>query len=61
MTERELIPDLIALLVCPGCRRDLQDVKEGLLCQSCGLLYPIVNGVPVMVREHAKAYPETSR
>ena len=55
-----LDPRLLDILCCPAqvggkaCHGDLQETPEGLLCQSCGLLYPIEDGIPVMLVDHAK-------
>jgi uncharacterized protein YbaR (Trm112 family) len=46
-------PELRSLLVCPVCRGDLRDVRRGLLCASCALVYPVVDGSPYLVRECA--------
>jgi uncharacterized protein YbaR (Trm112 family) len=45
--------ELRALLVCPACRGELRDVRRGLLCAPCGLVYPVVDGSPYLVRECA--------
>ena len=39
---------LLEMLRCPGCRGVLvfSDNKEDLFCKSCGLLFPIINGIP---------------
>ena len=55
-----LDPRLLDILCCPAqvggkaCHGDLQETPEGLLCQTCGLLYPIEDGIPVMLADHAK-------
>ncbi|MEZ4319137.1 MAG: Trm112 family protein [Myxococcota bacterium] len=49
MSER-----LRALLVCPVCKGDLDDVPDGLRCPADRLVYPIVDGVPWMLPERAK-------
>ena len=49
-----LDPELRALLVCPACRGELVDVEQGLCCLTCRLSYPVIDGVPYMVRECAK-------
>ncbi|MDP2875919.1 MAG: Trm112 family protein [Holophaga sp.] len=53
-------PRLMEILCCPAdrggepCHGDLVEHSEGLLCQACGLLYPIVDGIPVMLVEEAR-------
>jgi len=48
---------LLELLRCPACRGTVQAQPEdrGLLCASCGRLYPIVDGIPVMLVDEARA------
>lgn len=49
-----LDPRLLEILCCPACHGDLVEKPEGMHCQSCGLLYPIEDGIPVMLVDHAK-------
>ncbi len=52
-------PALRQWLVCPACRGELSDdatagdAVDGLGCRACGLLYPVVDGVPWMTPEQA--------
>ncbi len=51
-----LDPELLAILVCPNDRGDL-DVREQeqvLVCRSCGYRYPIRDGIPVMLIDEAE-------
>jgi uncharacterized protein YbaR (Trm112 family) len=54
-----LDPRLLAILCCPAeyqgssCHGDLEELPEGLRCGSCGLLYPIQDGIPVMLQDAA--------
>lgn len=41
-------------LRCPKCKGVLIDQKDGLLCQSDDLLYPIRDGLPIMLIDQAK-------
>lgn len=52
--DSPLDPEVRALLVCPRCRGDLLDVPGGLLCPADRVVYPIEDGVPLMVAEHAR-------
>jgi hypothetical protein len=47
---------LLDLLRCPACRGVVRphDHEQGLLCASCGRLYPIVDGIPVMLVDEAR-------
>ena len=49
-------PVWVELLVCPECRGALMEEKGGLVCERDRRLYPIVNGVPHMVPEAARAW-----
>ena len=49
-----LDPRLLDILCCPACHGDLVEKAEGLHCQGCGLLYPIEDGIPVMLVDQAK-------
>jgi uncharacterized protein YbaR (Trm112 family)/SAM-dependent methyltransferase len=63
--------ELFEILCCPKCREDLElrsfereddDVVEGLLvCNACGLLYPIVEGIPHMLPNALPESPEFVR
>lgn len=55
-----LDPRLLEILCCPAerdgeaCHGELEEGAQGLRCKACGLLYPIVDGIPVMLPEEAK-------
>ena len=48
-------PSLLEILCCPAvhagnaCHGDLVQLKSGLQCQTCGLVYPIENGIPILL------------
>jgi hypothetical protein len=46
---------LLEILACPKCKGDirLKDDESGLICDRCGLLYPIKDGIPIMLIEEA--------
>jgi uncharacterized protein len=50
-----LDPRLLELLRCPVCRRAVRPTADGaaLACDGCGRLYPVVDGIPVMIAEDA--------
>lgn len=54
-----LSPDLAALLCCPRCHGPLKELAspEGLRCDRCALLFPIVDGIPNMLLEEARPLP----
>ncbi len=45
-------------LVCPKCRRSLIYKKTGeeeiLICDNCGVYYPVEDGIPILLAEDAK-------
>jgi uncharacterized protein len=53
-----LDPELLAIIVCPACRADLDLVEAGesaeLVCQGCGLAYPIRDDIPVLLVDEAR-------
>jgi uncharacterized protein YbaR (Trm112 family) len=47
-------PDLLRILVCPACRGELRPpAPRGLECSACGRVYPVRDGIPVMLVEEA--------
>lgn len=52
MTELE---ELIKLLACPKCKGELKinDAADGVICEQDALLFPIKNGIPVMLADQA--------
>ena len=46
-------PKLLELLVCPDCHGELIEQGDVLICQQCGLHYPVRDGVPIMLIEEA--------
>lgn len=55
----DLDPTLLEIIVCPACHTDLELVGDGtatpeLVCQGCGLAYPIRDNIPVMLVDEAR-------
>jgi len=54
-----LDPRLLAILCCPAeyqgspCHGEFKELPDGLLCAACGLLYPIQDGIPVLLQDAA--------
>lgn len=50
-----LSKDLLDILVCPKCKTPVVQEGSSLRCTSrdCGLVYPIRDGIPVMLIEEA--------
>lgn len=51
----EIEPELLEILACPACRERVDPAAEGagLECRRCGLLYPVRDGIPVLLVEEA--------
>jgi uncharacterized protein YbaR (Trm112 family) len=50
-----IAPWLLEILVCPACHGSLgPPAADGLECRACGRVYPIRDGVPVMLVEEAR-------
>jgi uncharacterized protein YbaR (Trm112 family) len=46
--------ELLGILACPACKRDVE-LKEGkICCTNCRRKYPIRDGIPVMLIEEAE-------
>ena len=48
--------DLLEILACPKCKGDvrLTEGGDGLVCDACGLKYPIRDDIPVMLIDEAE-------
>ncbi len=59
-----LDPRLLAILCCPAehggvpCHGELEELPDGLKCRVCGLIYPVEDGIPVMLQESARREEE---
>jgi len=58
--DMALSRDLLDILACPKCKGDLKFIEKsttrgegGLICDRCELLYPIRDGIPVMLTDEA--------
>ena len=47
--------DLLDILACPKCKGDvhLNESEDGLVCDSCKLLYQIKDDIPIMLVDEA--------
>lgn len=48
-------PRLLEILVCPACHADVREIDSGagLECGGCGRVYPVRDGIPVMLVDEA--------
>lgn len=46
---------LLEILICPACHGAIRVVNDeaGLECRSCGRVYPVRDGIPVMLVDEA--------
>lgn len=42
---------LLALLACPACQGDVKLKDNKIVCTRCQRIYPIVDGIPVLLAE----------
>ena len=54
-----LDPKLLDILACPSCKSGIQLTADGqgLKCVSCHRVYPIKDGIPVMLVDEAVVDP----
>jgi uncharacterized protein YbaR (Trm112 family) len=47
--------ELLSILACPKCKGDiyLKEDEGGIVCDSCRLVYPIRDDIPVMLIDEA--------
>jgi len=52
-----LDPEFIKILACPVCKTGLsyRTEPESLKCEQCGRIYPVREGIPVLIVEEASA------
>jgi uncharacterized protein YbaR (Trm112 family) len=58
MKEEIISKELLDMLACPECRSELDLIqhspeKTGLKCRQCGRIYPIEDGIPIMLVDQA--------
>ncbi len=45
--------ELLQILVCPKCKKEVEEKGMFLVCKNCRLAYPILEDVPDMLLEDA--------
>jgi len=47
--------ELLDILACPKCKGDvhLSEKEDGIVCDSCKLMYPIRDDIPIMLIDEA--------
>ncbi len=58
-----LAKELLDILACPKCKGDIryEADKERLVCDACGLAYPVRNGIPIMLIDEASRLEEEGK
>lgn len=53
-----LHPELLAILVCPKCKGELEyrPTESVLVCTACRLRYPIRDDIPIMLIDEATSF-----
>ncbi len=46
--------DLLDILACPSCKGSVTEENDKIVCQQCGLKYPVKDGTPIMLVEEAQ-------
>ena len=56
----KLDPVLLEILVCPDCKGSLtvDDANGELVCDDCGLIYPVRDDIPIMLVSEARRADE---
>jgi len=51
--------ELLDILACPQCKGDihLNEAGDGLICETCKLLYEIKDDIPIMLIDQAQKLP----
>jgi uncharacterized protein YbaR (Trm112 family) len=47
-------PMLFRLLACTRCKGEVEEEKGRLICRRCKLAFPVRDGIPDMIIEHAR-------
>lgn len=57
--------DILDILACPKCRGPLEilekDCCPGLNCKACSVVYPVREGIPVLLSEEALSMQDWER
>ncbi len=52
--------ELLDILACPKCKGPvhLNEQEDGLVCETCRLIYEIRDNIPIMLIDEARPMPE---
>lgn len=50
-----LSPQLLAILVCPRCKGEVEyhERESSIICRACALRYPVRDDIPIMLVDEA--------
>jgi uncharacterized protein YbaR (Trm112 family) len=51
MSAQSLTAEDLRWIVCPVCHQSLRLEAADVRCQGCGRVYPIVDGIPVLLTD----------
>ncbi|MGC9222857.1 MAG: Trm112 family protein [Terracidiphilus sp.] len=60
-SDSDLDRVVLATLACPACHGDLRLNGARLICTCCHGVYPIIEGVPVLIAERADSIARPRR
>ena len=46
--------ELLEIIACPECKKDVILKRRKIVCTGCGRQYPIKNNIPIMMVEEAE-------
>jgi len=46
--------ELLEILACPACKGDVELKGEKIVCKKCGKIYPVKDGIPIMLIDEAE-------
>jgi uncharacterized protein YbaR (Trm112 family) len=52
-SQSALVAEALNRLVCPACRQSLALDGDSIRCSGCSRLYPILEGIPILLVERA--------
>ena len=47
---------LLAILACPACQGDVVLKEDKIVCSRCQRVYPIIDGIPVLLVDSAQEH-----
>lgn len=54
MVRKSISKELLEILACPICKKEVYLKGEELVCKGCGRRYPIVEGIPHMLPDELR-------